>query len=326
MSRDGSRLPPPLLDAMRRIDGLLQQGEFRSAQAQLETVIRDHPEFVEAQRLLAGTRLASGDPAGAEALLRHAMSIAPDWTPTLTMLGELLLNARRRHADALAVAAPFCAAGKAAPELVTQHVTALIALGRTEEAVAFYRRIADGTPDDPAAAHGLAIALQAAGSQAEAEQTAHRLLSRGYQSASLGYTHARSLIALGELERAEAALRGCLQRDPQHADAHGDLARLVWIRTGDAARATAALDEALRRFPGNDALWAVKAAVVQGAGDPRAAYACLAPRIERPHAPPALLLRAGLAALEFDPAIALDLGASTMRRLPGDAASMKLMA
>ncbi len=359
MSRDGSRLPPPLLDAMRRIDGLLQQGEFRSAQAQLETVIRDHPEFVEAQRLLAGTRLASGDPAGAEALLRHAMSIAPDWTPTLTMLGELLLNAgrcdeaepllrraaaattadpraalvlarylndRRRHADALAVAAPFCAAGKAAPELVTQHVTALIALGRTEEAVAFYRRIADGTPDDPAAAHGLAIALQAAGSQAEAEQTAHRLLSRGYQSASLGYTHARSLIALGELERAEAALRGCLQRDPQHADAHGDLARLVWIRTGDAARATAALDEALRRFPGNDALWAVKAAVVQGAGDPRAAYACLAPRIERPHAPPALLLRAGLAALEFDPAIALDLGASTLRRLPGDAASMKLMA
>src|SRR5579875_2995693 len=95
MSRDGSRLPPPLLDAMRRIDGLLQQGEFRSAQAQLETVIRDHPEFVEAQRLLAGTRLASGDPAGAEALLRHAMSIAPDWTPTLTMLGELLLNAGR---------------------------------------------------------------------------------------------------------------------------------------------------------------------------------------------------------------------------------------
>ena len=51
----------------------------------------DHPDFAEAQRLLAGAKLALGDPAAAEALLRHALEVDPAWTPTLTTLGELLL-------------------------------------------------------------------------------------------------------------------------------------------------------------------------------------------------------------------------------------------
>lgn len=344
---------------MHRVNDMLQRGEFRAAHDRLVSIVLDHPDFAEAQRLLAGAKLALGDAAGAEALLRRAIALDPEWTPTLTMLGEWLLNAgrheegeqllrraagaqaadpraalilarycndRRRHADALAIAAPFCAAGKLAPELALQHVTALAALGRADEAVAFYRRRADNAPDDPAAAHALAIALQATRAHAEAERTAGHAVARGHRSASLSYTHARSLIALGDFERAEAALRDCLRMAPQHAEAHGDLARLVWIRTGDSAQSTAVLDEVLKRFPGNDALWAVKAAVLQGAGDPRAAYACLAPRSGRPHAPPALLLRAGLAALEFDPAIALDLAGRVLRALPGDVAAMKLSA
>lgn len=352
-------IPAALLDAMYQVNDLLRQGDFRAAHDRLETIVRGHPDFVEAKRLLAGTMLALGDAGGAEVLLRRAMALEPDWTPTLTMLGELLLNAgryaeaeqllqqaaharaadpraalilarylndRRRHADALAIAAPFCAAANAAPELAVQHVIALAAQGQADEAVAFYRRRAADSPDDPATAHALAIALQATHSDTEAEQTADKVIARGYRNASLSYTHARSLIALGAFERAEAALRACLQMEPQHTEAHAELARLVWIRTGDSAQATEWLDQVLKKFPGNDALWAVRAAVLQGAGEAHAAYTCLVPRIGRTHAPPALLLRAGLAALEFDPNIALDLASRALLKLPCDAAAMKLLA
>ena len=346
-----------LLDAMQRINGLLQAGDFRTARQQLEAVVDGHPDYAEARRLLAGAKLALGDAEGAEQVLRAAAALDPVWPPTLTMLGELLLNGgrqteaeqfllraatgtpadpraalvlarrcndTRRHALALAVAAPFCAAGNAAPELATQHVTALVALGRKDEAIAFYRRLAANSPDNAAAAHALAIALQAANRHGEAESMARRVRAREPRTAAFGYTHARSLIALGEFDRAEAALRECLRLEPQHVDAHGDLARLVWMRTGDSSEATVEVDRALRTFPNNDALWAARAAVLQGAGDPRAAYSCLAPRIERPQAPPALLVRAGLAALEFDPAIAVDMASRALQAVPGDTAARAL--
>lgn len=351
--------PAVLRDAMRQVDDMLQRGDFSAARDLLEPVVSRYPDFVEAQRLLAGARFALGDSAAAEALLRQAILVDPEWTPTLTMLGEWLLqsgshaeaeallqraahataadphaalilarfyNDRGRHADALAAAAPFCAAGQGDAELAAQHIAALAALGRADEAVAFYRSRANSAPNDLAVAHALAIALHAAGAHAEAERMADRILARGYRNATLSFAHARSLIATGEFERAEAVLRGCLELQPQHADAHGDLARLVWIRTGDSQQATATLNQALQAFPGNDALRAAKAAILQGAGDARGAYACLETRTEDPHAPPALLLRAGLAAMEFDPATALHLARRAHRRVPHDTAAMKLMA
>ncbi|HJU25337.1 MAG TPA: tetratricopeptide repeat protein, partial [Rhodanobacteraceae bacterium] len=343
--------------AMHRINGLLQAGDFRTAHEQLEIIVDGNPGFPEARRLLAGAKLALGDAGGAERILRVAAAAEPAWPPTLTMLGELLLGSGRheeaeqfllqaatdrqadpraalvlarrcndtqRHAQALAVAAPFCSLADVAPELAAQHVAALVALGRGEEAIAFYRRLVTDSPGN-ATLHALAIALQAANRHDEAERTARRVLARGPGTAALCYTHARSLIALGAFDRAEMALNDCLRLEPQHAEAHNDLARLIWMRTGDAGQSTATLDEVLRKFANNHALRAAKAAVLQGAGDPRAAYACLAARVERPQAPPALLVRAGLAALEFDPGIALELAQRALRAVPADSAARKLM-
>jgi len=65
---------------------------------------------VEALRLLAGAKQALGDPAAAEGLLRRALALDPNWTPTLATLGELLLaryyNDTGRPGEALGVAAP----------------------------------------------------------------------------------------------------------------------------------------------------------------------------------------------------------------------------
>jgi tetratricopeptide (TPR) repeat protein len=351
-------IPSTLSDAMRRVSALLQAGSFRVAHDQLEAIVDANPAFVEGLRLLAGTKQALGDPVAAEKLLRQALEVDPAWTPTLATLGELLLASGRggeaelllrralsgsppyprtalllaryyndlgRPAQALEVSAPLCTSGKADAELAAQHISALNALGRQNEAVAGYRGIVTAAPNNLAAAHSLAIALNMANQHDEAARVAQHVLARGYRSASLYNTHARSLIAQGALESAEAALLDCLKLEPRLIDAQSNLAQLIWMRTGDIVQATAGFDRALQTFDGDDALWAAKAAILQGAGDARAAYACLAPRVTRAQAPPMLLVRAALAALEFDSATALMLAERALRALPDNAAARTVL-
>lgn len=351
-----STLSPPLLEAMQHVGKLLQAGDVRGAHDRLQVIVEQHPDYAEALRLLGGVRQALGDLEGAEALLRKAMAVDPGWAPTLAMLGELLLNSGRqdeavpllrraaqrmphaalllaryyndqqRPTDALAIVAPLCDSAQVPAELVAQHVAALAALGRQDEAVAFYRKRTEASPDDPVVAHALAMALTSASKHGEAERATHHALARGHQTAAVYFTHASSLIALGKFDAAEAALRDCVRLEPRHIDAHDHLARLIWMRTGDSVQTTAALDQALQRFQGDEALLAAKAAVLQGAGDGRGAYLCLAASAAHAHATPALLVRAGLAALEFDPAAALALAERALQRSPGAAAPRNLLA
>ncbi|MBV9620147.1 MAG: tetratricopeptide repeat protein, partial [Gammaproteobacteria bacterium] len=191
----------PPIEAMRRISELLRAGQLHAARAQLESVAAQHPDYPEALRLLGGTQLALGEPATAETVLRRALALDPAWAPTLVTLAELLLAAGRteeaealleraasgtppmpraallltrlyndsgRPERALAIAAPLCASGQADSELVAQHVGALAALGRPAEAVALYRERIEADGTSAAVAHGLSLALQAAGEPAAA--------------------------------------------------------------------------------------------------------------------------------------------------------------
>ena len=349
---------PDLIDAMRRVNALLQARSFAAAHAQLESIVAGNPEFVEALRLLAGTKQALGDAAGAEALLRRALDLDPNWSPTLATLGELLLAAGRneeaeallqraasgaeahpraalllarfyndtgRAAAALRVAEPLCLSGAADADLSAQHIAALAALGRHADAVSGYRALAQAAPNNVEVAHALAIALNAANQPDEAARVAHQALSRGSKSIALYNTYARSLIAQGDFERAESVLRDCVQLEPRLTEAQNNLAQLIWMRTGDLAQATAPLDRALQAFGNEDALWAAKAAILQGGGDAEGAYAVLAARVSRAQSPPMLLVRAGLAALEFDSASALSLAQRALRALPDNAAARTLL-
>lgn len=340
---------------MRRIGALLQAGDWRAAHDRLEGVVAEHPDYVEALRLYAGTQQALGDVDAAEALLRRAFALDPNWAPTLATLGELLLdrgrgdeaepllrraaqrmpraalvlarycNHMQRPADALALLAPLCARGPADAELVAQHIAALTALGRTQEAVELYQRIAQAAPEHPLATHALAAALDAAGRPAEALPLAQRSLAREPRNPAAHFTLARSLIALGQFERAESALRDALRLQPQLADAHDHLARLIWMRSGDRAQTIEPLDRALQTFVHDDSLRAAKAAILQGTGDARGAYACLAEAATREQASPALLVRSGLAALEFDPALSLSLATRALAQSPHHAAARSLL-
>jgi tetratricopeptide (TPR) repeat protein len=349
---------PALIDAMRRVDALLQTGKFRAAHDRLEAIAEANPTFVEALRLLAGTKQTLGDRSAAEALLRRALTLDPNWTPTLATLGELLMSSGRsgeaepllqraatgsppysraalllarlyndagNPAKALNAAAPLCMSGKADAELAMQHIAALAALGRQSDAVSGYRALANASPGNLETAHALAIALNVANQHEEAARIAEHTLARGHRSAALYNTYARSLIARGAYDHAETVLQDCLKIEPRLMDAQNNLAQLIWMRTGNLAQATEAFDRALQAFGNDDALWAAKAAIQQGAGDARAAYATLAPRVARAQSPPMLLVRAGLAALEFDSARALELAERALQALPANAAARTLL-
>jgi tetratricopeptide (TPR) repeat protein len=347
-----------LTESMRRISGLLQSGQYSAAHSQLESLVTANPDYVEGLRLLAGTKQALGDLAQAESLLRRALDIDPKWAPTLTTLAELLLIAGRnseavpllqravqcspaypraalllvRHyldasqpALALDVATPWCSSGNADEELSALHVAAYAALGRQGEAVANYRRLVALAPDNRIAAHSLAVALNAANQPEEAERVVHQTLCRTRPTAALHHTHARSLISLERFDQAELALRACVELEPRLADAHNSLAQLIWMRTGNMAEATRVLDQALEQYGRDDALWATKAALLQAAGDARGGYACLAKLATRPQPPPSLLIRAGLAALEFEPATALALAEKVIQAQPNNPTARKLL-
>jgi predicted Zn-dependent protease len=347
-----------LAESMRRISGLLQSGQYGAAHSQLESLVAANPDYVEGLRLLAGTKQALGDFAQAESLLRRALELDPAWTPTLTTLAELLLVAGRnaeavpllqratqgsppypraalllvRHyldagqpASALEIATPWCNSGKADEELSALHVAAYAALGRQNEAVANYRRLVALAPDNPIAAHTLAVALNAANQPEEGERVVRGTLRRTQPTAALHHTHARSLITLERFDQAELALRECVGLEPRLAEAHNSLAQLIWMRTGNITESTRVLDQALEKYQHDDALWATKAALLQGAGHSRDAYACLVQRAARPQAPPALLIRAGLAAVEFDPITALGLAERAMRAQPNNPTARKLL-
>jgi predicted Zn-dependent protease len=347
-----------LAESMRRISGLLQSGQYSAAHSQLESLVAANPDYVEGLRLLAGTKQVLGDLARAESLLRRALEIDPKWTPTLTTLAELLLSAGRsaeavpllqravqgsppypraalllvRHyldagqpAAALDIATPWCNSGKADEELSALHVAAYAALGRQSEAVVSYRRLVALAPDNHIAAHTLAVALNAANQPEESERVVRQTLSRTRPTAALHHSHARSLITLERFDQAELALRECVRLEPRLAEAHNSLAQLIWMRTGNILEATRVLDQALEKYGHDDALWATKAALLQGAGNSRDAYACLAERAARRQAPLMLLIRAGLAALEFEPVTALDLAQQVMRAQPNNPTARKLL-
>jgi Flp pilus assembly protein TadD len=286
-----------LAESMRRISGLLQSGQYAAAHTQLESLVSANPEYVEGLRLFAGTKQVLGDSALAESLLRRALEIDPSWPPTLTTLAELLLAAGRgaeavpllqravqgvprypraalllvRHyldagqpAAALEIATPWCNSGQLDDDLSALHVAAYATLGREGEAVANYRRLAELAPENHTATHTLAVALNAANQPEEGERVVRQTLSRSPATAALHHTHARSLIALERFDQAELALRECVRLEPRRAEAHDSLAQLVWMRSGNMIEATRVLDQALEKYPHDDALWATKAALLQG--------------------------------------------------------------
>ena len=174
-------------------------------------------------------------------------------------------------------------------------VRQLLSEGRDEEAVEVWQALVQAGPDNPNTEYALASVLYAVAREDEAEAACRRAVAKGLDGVEPWLFLARLMTLQSRFEEAETALREAVVRDPLSEEGQRELANLVWMRTGDVARARAVLDAA----PRTAGITALTVKLLQDAGEDAAAYALAADGAARD---PSLHLLAARAAVRADPA------------------------
>ena len=295
---------PRLADA-RHLLGIahLRLGDGVAAVESLRAAValdKRRPDYVSA---LGEALAATGDARGAERSLRAALALNRRFAPAALALCELLTGLHR-PAEAAVATAPLLAAPGVSEALLSAHATALRGLERDEEALAIYRRAAQAFPCSSTAEHNVAAVAGDLLRHGEAETAARSAFAKGGDAPETWMALGRALQGQDRFEAAEDAFREALRRRPVFAEAQQALAQLVWMRTEDVAKASAAIDAAIVAAPSATSLRQVKAALLDAAGEPQAAYAALtdgASARAALEADPQLHLAAARVALRLDP-------------------------
>jgi tetratricopeptide (TPR) repeat protein len=145
-------------------------------------------------------------------------------------------------------------------------------------------------PDDGAAEFALASISFRLGDETEAEAATRRAISKGMDDVHSYLLLGRIFDKQGRLREAETAYRTAVRRNPSSLQAQRELAQLVWMLTGDLAKARAELDAA----PQTPEIVAIAVRLLQAAGDDKAAYTLAAARADRDPSLNVLAARAGL--------------------------------
>ena len=202
----------------------------------------------------------------------------------------------RRLGERRASNAALAASGQLAPLNLPGSISATGAIDSG-------RRIVARAPGNGGARHNLASALAAAGEPAAAEEEARAAIAMGQDGAETWLLLALTLTTQRRYDEAEGAYREAIARRPDHADAHAELSQLIWMRTGDAAKATEALARAAA--PGRALLAIQRSKILEFAGNADEAMAVLREALAMEPAHPLLLCAAAHAAGAIDPVAAL---------------------
>lgn len=209
------------------------------------------------------------------------------------------------------------AADPAAPVAALRlSARSLRALERHQAAAAPLRRLVDLQPRSAVAEHNLAAALGDAGDGQASHDAARRALAKGGDAPETWLVLARALMSLSRLDESERAFRESLTRRPLAPEILRDLAQLIWMRDGDAGAALSVIDAALASG-GSEDLAAMRGCVARDIVGDREAYAGMEPFLGR-STRPVLALAAYAAALEFDPAKALEHARQALGVAPQD--------
>jgi len=283
----------------------LSSGDSGRAIGVLSGLLAANPRMSNAHHLLGAALYSRGQLEAAEKALLEAVRLAPNEVAPIVQLSELLVFTDRAVA-ARELLAPAVARPDANIFILTADAAALKSLRRFDEAAKTYERARDLTPKSAVAEHNLAGAYGDMQRYADSEQATQRAFSKGLDAPETWLVRARALQGLGRLDEADQAYREAIGRRPAYADAHGDLAQLVWMRTEDAASAGEALDAAVHANPRDVALRLKLSQLREYVGDARAAYAVLHEAPGEMRATPIVEAIAAQLAIHFDPALALE--------------------
>jgi len=271
-------------------------GRWDEAEAQFRAGLMADKAHIALQLDLAAVVAQRGDIKTAERMMRTALAQAPRNGFAAITLSDFLVRAGRLE-EALQVTAALAASPAPDPNVLATRAGVLKGLGRREEALEIYRRVAALAPNSGVAEHNVASTLGDLARFEAAQAAVERAFAKGLDAPETWLVHGRALLGQKRLDEAERAFGEAIRRRPTYADAHRDLAQLIWMRREDAAAATAALDRAIATHTLDRSetheLIAVRAQVLKFAGEPQAAYAGLAQAIVAQPQSLALRLAAG---------------------------------
>jgi Flp pilus assembly protein TadD len=152
-------------------------------------------------------------------------------------------------------------------------------------------------PEDGAAEFALASICYRLGQEGESEAAARRAIAKGMDDSHSYLLLGRIFNKQSRFAEAESAWRAAIRRDPASPQGQRELAELVWMQTGDLAKARAELNAA----PQTAEIVTITVHLLQSAGAEKEAYALAASRAGHD---PSLNILAARAALAIDPAAA----------------------
>lgn len=201
-------------------------------------------------------------------------------------------------AEALEITTGLAQAVDASHRAIALHTTALKALGRREEALAFDEQAVARFPTSGVAWHNLAATLGDLGHGARAVAAMDQAFRLGLDGTLSWGVMARARAAAGDLDGAEQAYREAMRRAPDRVETAVEWADMAWMRRGDLTEAQAILDRCAHAGGPPGPLLLAKAEFLDAAGQPEQAAALLALAAERLPDDPAVAIAAGQAALE----------------------------
>ncbi|NEX92809.1 putative 2OG-Fe(II) oxygenase [Caulobacter sp. 17J65-9] len=193
-------------------------------------------------------------------------------TKTVTDQAEALLRAGKPR-EALTLIQPVAAAADAPVAALRLCAMALRTCGKRREALDYDLRIVELAPEEPQGWLALGATLMLCGRPVPAAHAAEQARKLGADGPVTVLLQARALVQQGAIFDAEALLKDGLLREPEHPELHRELAQIVWMRTGDADQALAALDRAKAERPGAAGLIAVRASAMELVGRHAQAWA-----------------------------------------------------
>ena len=258
------------------------------------------------QALAGQIYLSAGLTREAERAFRAALAVDRKMAAAAIGLSELLIGVGRPQ-DALQVTAPLVAGKTPDAAVLAAHGNAQHASGQTLASLDSFGRAVTAAPTSGVAEHNLAARLGDLSYFPEAEAAASRAFAKGLDAPETWLVYGRALQGQNRFAEAKAAYERALNGPRPCAEAHLDLAQLIWMQTGDLSAASAALDAALIREPAQIDLALYRAKLHSFAGDTRGAYQTFADCIARQGGPVLILeVEAGNTALllgELDTAL-----------------------
>jgi tetratricopeptide (TPR) repeat protein len=233
-ARESARLKELQVEFHQAIE-LNRQGRAPEASVLLQKITEDAPEWTPPHQLLAEIHYFARRWRAAEAELEWLAQHGVD-QPRTAIIAAGILMVRREFSAAINELEFARCVKPHLPSVNTLYGSALLRLGRLDEAEDAFRQATEQDPNDARARDGLAAIYLKHGEHDDAADWALRALEQDMQLFSAHYHLALALDGLGRPDDAIAALETAARVDEQRAAPYYWLARIAIEQLQDAPR------------------------------------------------------------------------------------------